>query len=68
MFAMAFKCFLCVLQVFQTYVVSVSDVCCKCLAVSDIYCKCFRHMLPHVKGSRCPRGGELSFSKINCKN
>jgi hypothetical protein len=50
MFAMVFKCFLCVLQVFQTYVASVSNVCYKCLAVSDIYCKCFRHMLPHGHG------------------
>jgi hypothetical protein len=34
MFAMAFKCFPGVLQVFQTYVASV-------LAVSDVYCKCY---------------------------
>jgi hypothetical protein len=27
-----------------------------------------RHRVGVVKGSRCPRGGELGFSKINCKN
>jgi hypothetical protein len=37
-FGMAFKCFSGVLQVFQTYVASVS-------VVSDVYCKCFIWML-----------------------
>jgi hypothetical protein len=54
MIAMAFKCFSCVLQVFQSYVASVSavlDVCCKYFYLDvtkvDLVCTCYNetHLL-----------------------